>query len=111
MFAKKNRVPSYEIDSLKQTALIRFVSFGKILYKKNEVGTHRARIIVAKKVFAKATQRNRLKRVFGESLRVSLQKVDLDKNYDILLMLSSSASTHKFADIVVELNTVFSHLN
>lgn len=72
----------------------------------NKAGLSRLGIVVTKKVEAKATKRNKLKRQFREVAKMYYEKLPI--GFDVVISIKPKAKNMKFVEIGKELETVLS---
>jgi len=80
-----------------------------IYFIKNNLDYCRFCIVAKKKVFKKASQRNRAKRLVRESIRKNLKNLNL--SYDFVVFAKESIFKKKLTDIATEFKNFFNKLN
>lgn len=73
MLPLKNRLPKNEIDLLKSKGKRKFSKNFTLLYSINNKENSRFAIIISKKVSKKAVDRNRIKRIVREAVKLKIQ--------------------------------------
>ncbi len=77
-----------------------------IKYIENKELFNRYRVIVSRKVEAKAVKRNKLRRRIYEALRLSSNEGQKDKNYDIILIPKKKIINAKYQDIEKDIKAI-----
>lgn len=105
--AKKYRLPKKDIDRIfKQGKTVRS-SFFFIRFLKNEVNRLQVAVIVPNKVLKKATARNRVKRIFTETIRSGQF---LKKSFDMVVVATASIVEKQSKEIKRELEQTIKNL-
>ncbi len=85
MISTSHRVPRKSIPYVLRKGAESTSKLFIIRYKKNEQGFSRYRVIISKKIDAKAVKRNKLRRQVYESIRTNIPKKE-EISYDYILI-------------------------
>lgn len=107
MLLKENRVPA---DAFKRRG--RVVYRGKYFFIKksdNKMPRKRFGVVIGRRIFKKATERNKFRRLVYDFIRMS-SNLDFKKGEDILIIFQTPSSNPTLREVKEELKKALSYL-
>jgi len=101
MILKKYKVPKVDIPYILNKGQLSNSDFFIIRYRKNDENFSRFRVIISKKLEAKAVKRNKLRRQIYEAIRLNLEN-DVENN-DYILIPKKKIIEKKYQEILEDI--------
>lgn len=110
MLSKKNRLPGFKIPEVLKKGKKTEKGFLKFFYlKPSQRGAKRITVIVPKKIFKGAVERNRTKRLLREAIK---QKLDLlDQEIFAVVMAKKELEGKNLKQIKTKIEEIFESIN
>ena len=107
MLAKKNRLTTKEFKNVGRFSLYRGEFFDA---KKSEIFSHKYAVVLSKKTFKLAVQRNKVRRLFYRILYETLKNTIKQKSFTILFYPKKNTGRDTMVSIIQEIQAYLSKL-